>query len=71
MLLPLFVGVLCLLLVLLFTTLCPSRFAIILMWKRGLVALLWLSSWCLVTVSVLWPRAGLECMVVVFPDHTH
>ena len=39
MLLPLFVGVLCLSLVLLFCTLCPS-FAIILMGKRKLFALL-------------------------------
>ena len=38
--LPLFVGVMCLVLVLLFSTLCPSDFAIILMWKRDLVALL-------------------------------
>ena len=31
---------------------------------------------CLVTVSVLWlfltvPWAGLQCAIVVFPDHTH
>ena len=32
-------------------------FAIILLREREkeMVALLWLSSWCLVTVSVLWP----------------
>ena len=40
LLLPLFVGVLCFVLVLLFSTLCPSNFEIILMGKRGLVALL-------------------------------
>ena len=40
---PLFVGVLCLVLVMLFSTLCPSSFAIILMGKRELVALLLLS----------------------------
>ena len=40
LLLPLFVSVLCFVLVLLFSTLCPSSFAIILMWKRELVALL-------------------------------
>ena len=40
LLLPLFVRVLCLVLVILFNTLCPSSFAIILMWKRELVVLL-------------------------------
>ena len=39
LLLPLFVGVLCLILVLLFSTLCPYSFAIILMGKRELVVL--------------------------------
>ena len=52
-----------------------SRFAIILMGKRELVVLLCWSSWCLVTVIVLWlflalPWVGLQC-VVVFPGHTH
>ena len=36
----LFVGVLCLVVVLVFSTLCPSSFAIILVGKRDLVALL-------------------------------
>ena len=40
LLLPLFVGELCLVLVLLFSTLCPSSFVIILMGKREVVALL-------------------------------
>ena len=40
LLLPLFVGVLCSVFILLFSTLCPSSFAIILMVKRELVALL-------------------------------
>ena len=40
LLLPLFVGDLCLVLVLLFSTLCPSSFVIILMGKRDVVALL-------------------------------
>ena len=40
LLLPLFVGVLCLVLVLLFSTLCPSSVAITLMGKRESVALL-------------------------------
>ena len=41
-----------------------------------LVSLLKLSSWCLVTITVLWlfltvPWVGLQCVIVVFPDHTH
>ena len=69
-------GVLCLVLVFLFRTLYPSSFAIILMGKRQFVALLELSSWCLVTVNVVWlfltvPWVGLQCVIVVFPDHTH
>ena len=43
------VGGLCLILVLLFSTLYPSSFAIIFWGKRELVALLYLSSWCLDT----------------------
>ena len=53
-----------------------SSFAIILIGKRELVALLCLSSWCFVIVIVLWlfltvPWVGLQCVIVVFPDHTH
>ena len=51
-----------------------SSFAIILMGKRGLVALLCLSSWCLVIVVWLFlmmPRVCLQFVVVVIPDHTH
>ena len=51
-----------------------SSFAIILMGKRELVALLCLSSWCLVIVVLLFlmmPRVCLQCVIVVFPDHTH
>ena len=49
-----------------------SSFAIILIEKRELVALLYLSSWCLVIVVVLWllltmPWVGLQCVIVVFP----
>ena len=40
LMLPLFVGVLCLVLVLLFSTLCLSSYAIILKGKKELVALL-------------------------------
>ena len=44
------------------------------MGKRELVALLKLSSWCLVMVERLFltvPRGCLRFVVVVFPDHTH
>ena len=52
----------------------PSSFANILMGKRELVALLGLSSWCLVVVvwlflAVLW--VCLEYVIVIFPDHAH
>ena len=48
--------------------------AIILMGKRELVALLNLSSWCLVVVGRLFlavPRGCLLFVIVVYPDHTH
>ena len=51
-----------------------SSIAIILMGKRDLVALLNLSSWCLVMVERLFlavPRGCLRFVIVVFPDHTH
>ena len=51
-----------------------SSIAIILMEKRELVALLNLSSWCLVVVGRLFltvPRGCLQFVIVVFPDHTH
>ena len=53
-----------------------SSFAIISTRKRELVALLLLSFLCVVTVTVLrlfhtmsW--VGLQCVFVVFHDHTH
>ena len=52
----------------------PSSFAIILMGKGELVALLSLSSWCLSIVVWLFlavPWAFLQFVTVVFPDHTH
>ena len=56
------------------TLLCVrSSIAIILMGKRELVALLNLSSWCLVMVERLFlavPRGCLRFVYVVFPDHT-
>ena len=51
-----------------------SSIAIILMGKRELIALLNLSSWCLVMVERLFlavPQGCLQFMIVVFPDHTH
>ena len=51
-----------------------SSIAIILMGKRELIALLNLSSWCLVMVELLSlavPRGCLQFVFVVFPDHTH
>ena len=46
------------------------------LWKRELVALPCVSSWCPMTVIVLcllltvsW--VGLKCVIVIFPDHTH
>ena len=50
-----------------------SSIAIILMGKRELVALLNLSTWCLVMVSRLFlavPQGCLRFVIVVFPDHT-
>ena len=44
------------------------------MGKRELVALLTLSSWCLVMVERLFlavPQGCLRFVIVVFPDHTH
>ena len=44
------------------------------MGERELVAVLNLSSWCLVKVEGLFlavPRGCLWFVIVVFPDHTH
>ena len=51
-----------------------SSIAIILMGKRELVALLNLSSWCLMMVEWLFLAVPWGCLlfvIVVFPDHTH
>ena len=53
-----------------------SSFVIILKRKRKMVALLLLSYRCIVTINVLWlfltvPWVCLQCVIVVFPDHTH
>ena len=73
---PLFVGIQWLSLFC-YASLCVrSSFVIILNVKRELVALLLLSYGCLVTVNVLLlflmvPWVGLQCVIVIFPDHTH
>ena len=51
-------------------------FVIILKRKRKLVALLLLSYICIITINVQWfflkvPWFGLQCVIVVFPDHTY
>ena len=51
-----------------------SIFAIISMGTRELVALLCLSSWCLMIVVWLFLAmswGSLHFVIVVFPDHTH
>ena len=51
-----------------------SSIAVVLMGKRELIALLNLSSWCLVVVGRLFlavPRGCQQFVIVVFPDHTH
>ena len=51
-----------------------SSIASILMGKRELIALLNLSSWCLVMVERLFlavPRGCLQFVIVVFSDHAH
>ena len=51
-----------------------SSFAIVLMGKRGLIALLSLSLWCLVMVVWLFlavPWVCLQFVIVVFPNHIH
>ena len=51
-----------------------SSIAIILMGKRELIALLNLSSWCLMVVGRLFlavPQGWVQFVMVVFPDHTH
>ena len=51
---------------------------IILIGKRDLVALFYLSPWCIVTFIALWlflpvPWVDLQCVIVIliFPDHTY
>ena len=69
-------GVLCLSLFCIALLCVHSSFAITLKKKRKLVALSLLSYRCIVTINVLWlfltvPWVGLQCLIVVLPDHTH
>ena len=51
-----------------------SSVAIIFMGKRELVALAYLSSWCLLMVEGLFLAVSLGCLpfvIMVLPDHTH
>ena len=57
-----------------YCTLLYVHFSIAMMGMRELVALLNLSSWCLVMVEWLFlavPQGCLQFVIVVFPDHTH
>ena len=72
---PLFMEVLCLSLFCYALHCVHSSFAIILKRKRKVVALLLLTYRCIVTVKVMWlfltvPWVGLQCVILVFPDHT-
>ena len=72
---PLFVGM-CLSLFCYALLFVHASFAIILKWKRKMVALLLLSYRCIVTVNVLWlfitvPWFGLQYVNMVFTDHTY
>ena len=74
LLLPLWESVIALCFVVRYFINVHSSIAIILMGKRELIALLNLSSWCLVMVERLFlvvPRGCLQFVIVVFPDHTH
>ena len=52
-----------------------SGLAVVLVVRIVLVAMLCLSSWCLVNTIVLLilmvPYVGLQCVTVVYPDHTY
>ena len=51
-----------------------SSISIMWMGKREIVALLYLSSWCLVMVEWFFLAVPWGCLlfvIVVFPDHTH
>ena len=72
----LFVGVLCLSLFCYVLLYVHYSFAIILKRKSKLVALLLWFYRGIVTINGLWlflaaPWVGLQCVIVVFPDHTY
>ena len=73
---PLFEGALCLSLFC-YALLCVHfSFTIILKGKKMLVSVLLLSYRCIVAINDLWlfltmPWVGLQCAIVVVPDHTH
>ena len=70
--LPLFARILCLVLILLFSALCPSSFLIILMGKSELVDLLkCLTDVLCQSVFLTAPWMCLWCVIVAFTDHTH
>ena len=77
MLLPLFVGVMCLVLILLFNTLCPPSFAIILIGEReraGCFTLIFFLISCANECSVALPHNAVGWSAVYengFPDHTN
>ena len=59
-----------------FVLLYITKCAFIFTRKIELVAMLLLLFWCIVTVNVLCffltvPCVGRQCVIVVFPDHTH
>ena len=58
--------------------LCLSLFCYTLLCVRSCftINLLLLSFRCIVTINVMWlflmvPWNGLQCVIVIFPDHTH
>ena len=74
-------GVLCLILVLLFSTLCPSSFAISMIEKRERAGCFTLTVFLVyydIQCSMALPQlqggrhnSGMQCMIAVFPDHTY
>ena len=67
---PLFVGALCLSLFC-YALLClHSSFAISFKRKRNIVVLLLLSYYYVLWLFLTVPWVGLQCLIVVFPDHT-
>ena len=69
---PLFVGVLCLSLCCYALLYVHSSFAIILKRKRKQVVLLRYCYYkCSAALFLKVPWVGLQCVIVIFPDHTH